>query len=165
MKALVVYSSQTGNTRKLAEALYSAMDCEKAIRPVEEAPDPSGFDFVAVGFWLKAGMPDAKSAAYLERLGEVDLFLFATHGAAADSEHAKAGIAAARELASKARLRGTFNCQGIVAPHVLEKASKKEQPPVWLKDAPSASRHPDERDVHGLLEAFRKSALEAVKPR
>lgn len=29
MKALVVYSSQTGNTRKLAQAAYDCLTCEK----------------------------------------------------------------------------------------------------------------------------------------
>ncbi len=29
MKALVVYSSKSGNTKKLAEALFGALQCEK----------------------------------------------------------------------------------------------------------------------------------------
>ena len=33
MKSLVVYSSQTGNTRKLAEAVFEALPGEKASIP------------------------------------------------------------------------------------------------------------------------------------
>ena len=47
MKSLVVYSSQTGNTRKLAEAVFEGLTGDKALYPVEEAPDPSGYGFIA----------------------------------------------------------------------------------------------------------------------
>ena len=43
MKALVVYSSRTGNTRKIAEAIAAVLPgCE--IHPVESAPAPEGYD-------------------------------------------------------------------------------------------------------------------------
>lgn len=65
MKALVVYSSRTGNTRKIAEAIAAVLPgCE--IHPVESAPAPEGYDLVAVGYWVDKGMPDAQAKAYLE---------------------------------------------------------------------------------------------------
>ena len=86
MKTLIVYSSQTGNTRKLAQAVNDLIPGEKILCPVDEAPEPEGFDMIVQGFWLKAGKPDPKSSEYLARLGDVRLFLWATHGAAADSD-------------------------------------------------------------------------------
>ena len=57
MKSLVVYSSRTGNTRKIAEAVAEALPgCH--LHPVEEAPQPEGYDLVAVGYWVDKGMPD-----------------------------------------------------------------------------------------------------------
>ena len=67
MKSLVVYSSQSGNTKKLAEAVFEALPEGKEITPVDGAPDPKGYDFVAVGFWLKGGDPDPKSLEYLKK--------------------------------------------------------------------------------------------------
>jgi flavodoxin len=67
MKSLVVYSSQSGHTKKLAEVAYDALPDGKEITPVDEAPDPAGYDFVAVGFWLKGGSPDPKSVEYLKK--------------------------------------------------------------------------------------------------
>ena len=64
MKSLVVYSSQTGNTQKLAESVYAVLPGEKEIWPVDEAPAPENFDVVAAGFWLQAGKPDPKAAAW-----------------------------------------------------------------------------------------------------
>ena len=55
MKTLVVYSSRTGNTGKVARAVAEGLhDCD--IYPVKDAPNPSGYDFVAVGYWVDKGM-------------------------------------------------------------------------------------------------------------
>jgi flavodoxin I len=154
MKTLVVYSSQSGNTRKLAEALYDSLEGEKTLRPVADAPPAADYDLVALGFWLQGGKPDSAATAYIRRMGGTDLFLFATHGAAANSPHVQDAMAHARDQATGARVRGSFSCQGAVAPMVLEKAAQKDPPPVWLKDAASAGGHPNAEDVRNLRKAF-----------
>ena len=52
MNSLIVYSSNTGNTKKLAQAVYDSLTGSKELYPITEAPDPAGYDFVALGFWL-----------------------------------------------------------------------------------------------------------------
>jgi flavodoxin len=158
MKSLVVYSSQTGNTRKLAQAVFEALPGEKALYPVDEALDPSDYDFIAVGFWFMQGKPDPKSAEFLGRIGKKQLFLFATHAAATGSDHAIHGMEMAKSLAAESDLRGTYSCQGEASSKILEKASKKPQPPVWLAEAPDAVGHPNDADIevlnHQLSELF-----------
>ncbi len=150
MNSLIVYSSQSGNTQKLARAVYESLTGPKEMYAVAEAPDPADYDFVALGFWLQAGKPDPKSAEYLGKVGKKPLFLFATHGAAAGSDHARNAMDLARSLASEADVLGTYSCQGEVNPKVLEKAKNKPEPPVWIADAPNASGHPDEADIEVL---------------
>jgi len=150
MKSLVVYSSQTGNTRKLADAVFEALTGEKEIYPVSEAPDPSGYEFIALGFWLIHGKPDPESLEYLPKIKGKPLFLFATHGAAARSEHAMNGMNYAKDLASGARIVGSYSCQGEVDPKIMEKAREKPEPPEWFADAPVAVGHPDKSDVEEL---------------
>jgi flavodoxin len=150
MKSLVVYSSQTGNTRKLADAVFGALPGEKAIYPVDEAPDPSEYGFIAVGFWLMSGKPDPKSSKYLGKIRKKPLFLFATHGAGAGSDHAINGMDMAKSLAIESDILGTYSCQGEVNPKILEKTSKKPEPPVWLADAPDANGHPNDADIEAL---------------
>jgi len=150
MKSLIVYSSQTGNTRKLAEAVFEALPGEKALYPVDEAPDPTEYGFIALGFWFMGGKPDPKSSEYLERIGKKPLFLFATHGAGPGSDHAIHGMELAKSLASESDIRGTYSCQGEVNPKILEKASKKPEPPVWLADAPDGNGHPNATDIEAL---------------
>jgi flavodoxin len=147
MKSLIVYSSQSGNTKKLAQAVYESLTGPKQMGAVGQAPDPAGYDVVALGFWLQAGKPDPASAKYLGKVGKKPLFLFATHGAAAGSDHVRNAMAAARSLASEAEIIGTYSCPGQVNPKVLEKAKNKPEPPVWIADAPNAAGHPDETDL------------------
>ena len=150
MKSLVVYSSQTGNTRKLAEAVFEALPGEKEILPVDEAPDPFEDDLIAIGFWFMQGKPDPKSTEYLAKVGKESLFLFATHAAGAGSEHAIHGMEVAKSLAPESDILGTYSCQGEASPKILEKASKKPEPPVWLNDAPDAAGHPNIADIEAL---------------
>jgi flavodoxin I len=156
MKTLVVYSSQSGNTRKLADAVFDFIDAEKEIYPVDGAPEPSGYDSVAVGFWLKAGKPDPLSLEFFSKIKAQKLFLFATHGAATGSAHAEGAMSHARILVPEAKVLGTFSCQGEVNPEVLERVSKKPEPPVWLKDAPHAEGHPNRNDLHELKKVLEK---------
>jgi flavodoxin len=157
MKSLVVYSSQTGNTRKLAQAAYDSLTGEKEIHEVEDAPAPDGFDLVVVGFWLKGGKPDPKSADFIAKIVKSEVFLFATHGAAADSEHARKAMDYAKSLAPAARIRGAFNCPGEVDPAILEKVRAKEPPPPWLKDAAKAVGRPNDQDLSEFKAAFRSA--------
>jgi flavodoxin len=156
MKSLIVYSSKTGNTRKLAEIANEMLAGDKTFCPVSEAPDPTGFDLVVVGFWLQAGKPDPKSAEYLAKIGDAKLFLLATHGAAADSPHAQTALETARSLAAEAQVVGSFNCPGEVNPAVLEKASQKDPQPPWLADAPAAVGRPNAEDLAALRAALRE---------
>ena len=155
MKTLIVYAGQTGNTKKLAEAVSELFGGEKTFCHINDAPEPDGFDLIALGFWLQAGKPDPKSAGYLAKIGDTNLFLFATHGAAADSAHALNAMEQAKSLAPSARLLGTFNCPGEVNPAFLEKARKKDPPPPWIKDAADAVGHPDQSDIDRLAETVR----------
>jgi len=150
MKSLVVYSSQSGNTKKLAEALFETLAGEKEIHPIDEAPAPDGYDFIALGFWFMAGKPDPKSSKYLEKIGEKKLFLFATHGAGKGSDHAENGMNQAKNLALGATLVGRFDCQGCVNPKILEKVKAKPEPPPWIGDADSAAGRPDDSDLDEL---------------
>jgi len=136
MKSLVVYSSKSGNTRKMAEAVFEYLRGEKEIVAVADAPDPAGYSFVAVGFWLKAGQPDPDSQAFLARLKEGQaVYLFATHGAAATSAHAENGMKKAKELAGGAHVVSTYL------------PAQKDPLPAWVPDAPAAKGRPDANDL------------------
>ncbi len=160
MKSLVVYSSKSGNTKKLAEAVYNYLVGDKELCAMGDAPDPAGYTFVALGFWLQGGQPDPDSQAYLAKMEEgQELYLFATHGAAAGSPHAQNAMRSAKSIAAKARVIATFSCPGQVSEKVLEMAAKKDPQPPWLADAPAAVGHPDEKDVRNVVRMLEESTL------
>jgi flavodoxin I len=158
--ALIVYSSRSGNTKRLAETINSLLWGKKTFCSITDAPEPDGYDVVALGFWLMAGKPDPASAEYLPKIRGSKLFLFSTHGAAAGSKHALKAMELAKSMAPSARIVGTFECQGEVNPKFLEKAGKKDPPPPWIKDAPDAIGHPDDGDLAVLIETLRASLPE-----
>ena len=152
MEAIVIYSSQTNNTKKLAQAVAQQLGCQ--MRPVAEAGDLSPYSLVAVGFWYKAGQPDPASQKILATLQGKKVFLFATHGAATGSPPAIAGMAKAQELAAGAEIIGSFSCPGEVEGKFLEMAAKKDPPPPWLAAAPAAQGHPNQQDLEAVKKAI-----------
>ncbi len=155
MSAIVIYSSKSNNTKKVAEAVAEELGCES--RPVKESGDISGYDTVAVGFWYQAGQPDPASQKFLATLAGKKVFLFATHGAAVGTPPAENGMNKAKELAAGAEIIGTFSCPGEVAGKILEVAAAKDPQPPWLAAAPDAKGHPDEADL-----AAAKAAVKAT---
>ena len=152
MKNLIVYSSKTGNTKKLAEAIYEHIPGPKEIFPVSEAPDPEGYTFIAAGFRLEGGEPDAAIQEYLKKIIEdCQLFLFCTHASKRGSDMVKNALKKARELPRNTRVVGEFDCLGEVAEDVLVKARQEQPVPVWVADAEAAKGHPDQEDIKELL--------------
>ena len=157
MKTLITYSSQTGNTLKLAQKIYDTIKGEKDIFPMDQAPPCEEYDLIAVGFWFQAGKPDQKAIDYLPKLNNnSNVFLFASHGAAKNSDHVKNAVDYASNLTNNATIAGVFTCQGEVNPKVLEKVKQKPEPPVWIKDADSAIGHPNEDDLSALAQIITK---------
>lgn len=155
MKAIVIYSSQSNNTQKVAEAVAAELNCD--MNAVSEAGDISDYDTVAVGFWLKAGGPDPATQEFLPQLSGKRVFLFATHGAAVGTPPADNGMAKAKELAAGAEITGTFSCPGEVTESFLEIAAKKDPQPPWLAAAPAAKGHPNTDDLADAKVAVRNA--------
>jgi hypothetical protein len=114
MKALVAYMSKTGNTRKVAQTIYEALDCEKEILPIEQVGDISGYDISFLGFPVHGFGPDPKTVGLLQqhcRPGR-DVALFVTHAAPEDAAELPEGLEKFRNAAAGANVVGMFDCQG-----------------------------------------------------
>lgn len=161
MRILIVYSSLTGNTRKVAEAVYAVLGSEADLFPVETAPPADAYDFVAVGFWVDKGTADHKAQEYLKTIRGKEVALFATLGAYPDSEHAAASLKnAAALLGDGNHLAGTFICQGKIDPRLIEQFKKTpgNHPhvvtPERLERYKEAAKHPDDNDLQTAQAVF-----------
>ena len=66
MKVLVAYMSRTGNTKKVAEAIYGAIPQPKEIKRVEDVTSLEGYDLAFLGFPMHAFGPDKQVKKFLE---------------------------------------------------------------------------------------------------
>ncbi len=167
MKILITYSSRTGNTKKVAEAIYDIMPSDAVIAPVELAPDPAEFDFVAVGYWVDKGMPDDLAKEFMARISNKKVGLFGTLGAWPDSDHAKECMAAAVKLVEDNNNTVTcqFICMGKVDPRLIEAMQKMPEAAARHAMTPErkarleeAAKHPDDNDLERARMVF-SSAL------
>ena len=159
MRSLVVYSSRTGNTRKVAEAIFEVLPEPKEIHPVETAPPPEDFDFVAIGFWVDRGTADEAARAYMARTRNRRVGVFGTLAAYPDSDHAKTCLDRVAALLTENEFMGGFLCQGKVDPAVRDHVSHlaPETHPMTAERRnrlEEAKKHPDERDLRNARIAF-----------
>jgi flavodoxin len=156
MRSLVVYSSKTGNTRKVAEAVREGLGPSTELFDVKHAPPPDAFDLVALGFWVDAGAPDADAREYMKQLRSGKVALFMTLGALPDSDHAREAMQSAQTLLRDCEIVGTFASQGRVDPALIE--GLKDIPPQRREMIKAAASHPDEEDLRGARETFQRIA-------
>ena len=154
MKSLVVYSSRTGNTQKVARAIYEALPEPKEIFSAKEAPDPSAYDFLALGFWVDKGTVNAGSARYMKSVTGKKIGLFGTLGAYPDSDHARQCMEKARQMVQGNDILGEFLCQGKVDPDLIKmmEIKMKDDPhhsmtPERRARLEEAAKHPDKKDL------------------
>ena len=154
MKSLVVWSSRTGNTKAVAEAIYEALPGEKEIMEEgRQGKDLSSYDLIFVGFWGYRRGADPVAQKALASLENQKIAIFATAGTYPDSEPAKMYLENAAELLPESSTcLGTFICQGRVHSFHLkklngtDKETAHEMTPERLARLEEAEKHPNEED-------------------
>lgn len=159
---LIVYSTRTGNTHKLARGIQDALG-DVDLHPVVDAPQDEGRPWVLVGFWVDRGTADASSLEYLQGLRDQRVGLFGTLGAYPDSKHASDVSNTVSDIVREHNtLLGCFLCQGRIDPELTERfrSFPADHPhamtPEREKRHRDAFTHPDEDDVRNAVNACRE---------
>jgi len=162
MKTLLVYSSKTGNTKKIAEQIFTILPEGSEIFPVEMAPFSENYDNVIIGYWVNKGIADTKTLEYIKKINNKKVAFFVTLGAYPDSDHAKKVVKKGYELLNdKNEVLGHFICQGKIDPALTEMFKKfpPDHPhamtPERKKRHEDARTHPDEDDCKKAREIFK----------
>lgn len=149
MKACIVYSSCTGNTRKVAEALAETSGI--ACFAVRHAPNPDDYDLLALGFWVRKGLPDARAQRYMARVsGKQVFFWHAGRVAAVKTRPPLHGSHLRAATANGNMVVDGFLCQGRVNPQVIAATQRKGGHPMTAERRArqiEAERHPDAADL------------------
>ena len=164
MKTLVTYSTLTGNTKKVAEAIFEAINGEKEIMDIKSVKEAEAYDRIMVGYWVDKGDANEEAKKFMESLKDKKVGTFCTLGAYPDSEHAKKCVEkisdALRE--NNNTVIAEFICQGAIDPKIIETMRKMgsngphaptpEREARWAE----AAKHPDEADFAAAKEIFGK---------
>ncbi len=162
-KGLIVYSSRTGNTEKVARAIHAGLSDDADLFDVREAPEPGEYAWLLIGFWVNRGTADDDTLDYLARIEGKQVGFFATLGAYPDSKHAADVVERFGALISERNsLIESFVCQGRIDPKLTEKFKSfpPDHPhamtPERIKRHQDAASHPDEADLRNATEACAK---------
>ena len=149
MKALVTYFSQTGNTEKVARAIYDGIEtAEKDFAPVADVRDAGSYDVVFCGFPVQAHSVPPVVEGFLKGLPDgTKVALFATHGSLRGGELAVQAFYHAITISRGLKILGTFGCRGKVRQSVVDAMMKKLENMAWASEAQSAAGHPDRADL------------------
>lgn len=159
----VVFSSSTGNTKLLADAIGEALPKENRDYFGEITPEEPESEMLYVGFWTDRGNADKTALEFLQRLKNKKVFLFGTAGFGGSEDYFKKILANAESaLDGSNTVAGEFMCQGKMPQAVRERyMSMKAQPnppanlDMLIENFDRALSHPDAED----LERLKKTVL------
>ena len=159
MDYLVVYTSKTGNTQKVAVKIFEALPGKsKDIVSLEELGGEEA-DTYFVGFWNNRGICTTEVIDFLSGLHGKRVALFGTCGLSGNKEYFKqVEKQVSVFIPDDNEYLGCFLCGGKVAPRVLEKYRQMQA----VCDTPQirnliaayedAMLHPDEQDFQNACE-------------
>ena len=156
MKTLIIYSSETGNTKMVCEKAFEYINGEKVIIPVKEKDSVNldDFDNIIVGTWIDKANANAEARKFINTLSNKNIFFIGTLATSLESEHAKKCFNNLTKLCSKKNnfVDGVL-ARGKVSKDLQEKFTKFPLNIIIHKFVPNmkeiileAASHPDESD-------------------
>lgn len=157
----IVYSSKTGNTKMLADALHQALPADDCL--YFGAPDAQALaaEHIYIGFWTDKGTCDAETAAFLAQLTRQEIFLFGTCGFGGGVAYFEQILARVRDLLPESvQLVGSYLCPGKMPQSVRdryariaeEEPAKRSHMQKMIFNFDCALSHPDANDLQALIE-------------
>lgn len=165
MKSLVLYSSLSGNTKKIASTIYEAIEGEKEIIDMDEyinnnSIDYENYDMLFLGYWVDKGICDKNSKLLFENMHNKRIALFGTMGASTKGSYGLNIINKVKDIFSKDNeIVDSFICQGKIADELKQKYEEmiklhpeNEHIREQLSNHEESQSHPDEKEIS---EAFK----------
>lgn len=166
MKGIILYSSNTGNTKKLAEKIYEYMQSigDWSIQDIKDGGvELSDTNVVLFGGWAEGGSLNKAAISALEKLNLTDkkVVFFMTMGARTTTEHGNVCVQNIEQLASKYDSIGVQVLQGYIAPSLLEKLSKlpdsvlPQSVKIAMKDGAQTYQEPTNEKYQAIATYFK----------
>ena len=157
MSYAIVYTSLTGNTARLAQALRDALPAGACL--YFGAPDAAALaaDTIYAGFWTDKGTCGKPMETFLRSLTDQKVFLFGTAGFGGAPAYFNQILARVRDnLAPGVTVLGGWMCQGKMPQSVRDRYAAMPDSPrrtAMLENFDLALTHPDQADLDALCAA------------
>lgn len=155
----IVYSSRTGNTKKLAATIYKVLPLDNCLYygTVDNVKDKLS-KMIYIGFWTEKGNADSLTIEFLKKLKNKKIFLFGTAGYGGSKDYFRNIINNVKKnIDSSNTLIGAFMCQGkmpLAVKERYENMAKQNNSSVdidkLIRNFDAALSHPDEEDLERL---------------
>ena len=154
----ILFSSVTGNTKKLADVIRETL-------PEETCDDFGGIenqeptaDMLYIGFWTDKGNADQATIRLLKKLKNKKVFLFGTAGFGGSEAYFSQILGRVKQsLDASNTVVGEYMCQGRMPQTVRERYVKMKEQPEHMKNLDAlienfdrALSHPDAEDLDKL---------------
>lgn len=160
MSYAIVYSSRTGNTALLAQAIRDALPAKDCIYFGQPDSQALAADTLYIGFWTDKGTCDELTADFLKRVTNQKVFLFGTAGFGGVPDYFERILCRTREnLGPETMEIGSYMCQGKMPQAVRNRYEKMEPSPrreAMIENFDQAVSHPDAEDIEHLKAAVQK---------
>ena len=155
----IIYSSKTGNTKKLAETIYNTLSQDEC--DYYGTLDNIGNELsktIYLGFWTEKGNADSSTLRFLEQLKDKKIFLFGTAGYGESEKYFENIINNVKKnIDDSNTIIGEFMCQGKMPLSVRERYenmklenSQSLKIENLIKNFDKALSHPDKTDLKKL---------------
>ena len=155
MKTLVTYFSQTGNTKKIAEAIYDEITGEKDIKEIKDVSNLEGYDLIFVGSpVMEFNIPKKVTNFISNNVAGKNIAFFMTHAVPEGFEAIKSWTGSIEDFAASGNYLGTFECQGELAQPVYDMLMKSDDPEMkgFAEMSLSGKGQPDEIHIQKARE-------------
>ncbi len=161
MKVQVIYTSITGCTKRVAEAIFNGITCEeKSIHDLRDGAPVLDGDIILIGYWGIVGHPCEEMEAFMKTIRGKAVGVFCTLGYYADSHHAWDTVAYGVNLLQEHNeVIGSYVCNGAVS-HALKEGQGLGKPhtPTEQKEIrwEMVANHPTDAECALAAERFRE---------
>jgi flavodoxin len=166
MKSAVVYFSQSGQTRKVADAIAAALPGEVVIGAMKDQPSLDGCDIVFAGMpVVQFGAPQPVKDYLQAHCAGRPVALFVTHAAPEGMDGLDQWLANCSTAAAGAEIVGMFDCQGELAEPVRAAMAASDDPMLrqFAALGDVAVGQPDEARLTRAAEFAREMAARLVQ--
>lgn len=162
MKIQVIFSSLSGNTKKLAQGIFDGLkNSNKSLHDLSEGVPVLDGDIILLGYWVDKGGPNNQMKEIMKQINNKVVGVFCTLAYFVDTTHGRNSLVnGIDELKENNTILGSYVCNGKLSDALIERFRKAPVGEVHSANKQSEIRweimkdHPTKLDIALAVERF-----------